>query len=372
VGVLAAVGVALKPFFVLPWCLVELYLAVRVGPRRAWLRPEVVTIAAFGAVYVSAVVLFTPDYLPLVAMLREVYGDFLRVSYAAILLGWRTYFAVLAVVAFLLSRARGVVRELGWVLVLATAGFVAALIVQHKGWEYHHYPPLAGSVLLLGVVLWAGLADLRGRPPRRAGRSGPVHGVVTVAAQPALLIAVGCFAVLGHQLVQQTERNLHPPPGDPLFIDLTAGADRLVREYAAGESVAALSGLPMPMFPAVNHTGVRWASRFFHLWALSGPYRSQTFGASLRYHARGEMGPAEGFVFDGVVDDMQRDPPRLLFVMRAPDPTMPHGEFDYITYFSQDPRFAARIREYAPVARLGHYELFRRGAVPAPESAAAR
>lgn len=117
----------------------------------------------------------------------------------------------------------------------------------------------------------------------------------------------------------------------------------------------------MPMFPAVNYTGARWGSRFFSLWALSGPYRGQArAGSALRYHRRDEMGPAESFVFDAGVSDMLRDPPHLLFVMTRPNGTLPHADFDYVTYFSQDPRFARIMGDYMLIERVGDYQVLRR------------
>ena len=108
---------------------------------------------------------------------------------------------------------------------------------------------------------------------------------------------------------------------------------------------------------------MRWASRFFHLWALNGPYQDQTWSTGpVRYHAPAEMGRAERFVFDAVVADLQRDPPRVLFVLRPPENTLPVRQFDYVTYFSQDPRFVRAMQRYRLVDSVGRYQVYERAA----------
>ncbi|MGI9091329.1 MAG: hypothetical protein ACR2GG_09525, partial [Gemmatimonadaceae bacterium] len=101
---------------------------------------------------------------------------------------------------------------------------------------------------------------------------------------------------------------------------------------------------------------------FFHLWPLNGPYEDQrwAYKEAVRYHRPDQMGRAEHFLYTGVISDMLRDPPRLLFVMIPPAGTLPTPKFDYIRYFSQDPRFAQAMKDYKVVAVMGEYRVYKR------------
>lgn len=346
VGLLAGVGVALKPYFILPWLLIELDLAARVGAKRAWLRPESMALAGVLVVYAAAVLWLTPAYLALLPVLRQVYGAFRPRSYAAILSNWRAAYVALAWVAAAASQPDETTRTLRRVLLLATAGFAAAMLVQQKGWEYHWYPALASATLLLGLAA----RDL-------------ARGGTPVRRRVGMAVAAVAASALGAKVVKQMRDGLHPPPGADNMRDLTPRATQIVRACAGGGSVAALSGVPMPLFPAVNYTDARWASRFYALWPLSGAYAAQARSrAPLRYHQPGEMSAAERLVYDGVIGDMLRDPPDLLFVLQPPDPELPHPAFDYVTYFSQNAGFADAMRAYVPITRLGPYTVYERGA----------
>lgn len=347
-GVLAGIGVSLKPFFVVPWLLVEVYLAWRSGPRRAWLRPEGLAVAGVLAAYALAVVALTPAYFAVVTLARETYRDFIAVSYTYILLSKRTLLAVVAGLAVLVYRSERWNRELGRVLALGTLGFIGSVLLQRKGWVYHFYPVVASTTLLLGLLLWTAL--------RRENAS---------ARLVALVVPVGGLAVMTYLVAGQVSSILHPRPHSEYMRDLTPPMTRLMRTEAAGESVFALSSLPFPMFPAVNYAGVRWAGRFPCLWPLSGVYAPQRgSGLPLRYNRPGAMGHAETYTFNTVIGDLLRDPPRLLFVFTAdpadPDPPLPHPDFDYLVYFSQDGRFARMMEGYRLRGRIGGYRVFER------------
>jgi hypothetical protein len=68
----------------------------------------------------------------------------------------------------------------------------------------------------------------------------------------------------------------------------------------------------------------------------------------------------EKFLRNAVVTDLTRRPPALIFVDVAPAKAYFGGRtFDYIRYFSADPRFAALWAEYQPLTRIGHFLVYR-------------
>ena len=344
IGVLAGIGIAHKPYFVLPWALVEAYVALRSGTWRAWLRPETLAIVLIGITYAIAVALFASGYFEVVWLARALYTKFLPVPFTSMFYRWRMIYGLLGIVVALMIPSDELSREPKRILLLATAGFICAVLLQSKGWEYHFYPTVAGATLLLALAL------------RDALRNG--RGVVRYAggALAAICLALLC-AKIGKQVLW-----IARPGVDHLYMShLTPRVTGIIRDEARGESVYALTVFPFPMFPALSYTDARWAGRFNQLWALSGVYPDTGDPRPpLRYHRPEEMEPAERFVFDAVIDDMLRDPPRLLFVAVAPNPGLPRPEFDFIRYFSQDERFASLMRGYELIDRIGEHDVFRR------------
>ena len=63
-----------------------------------------------------------------------------------------------------------------------------------------------------------------------------------------------------------------------------------------------------------------------------------------------------------MIDDLLRERSELLFVMQPPEADLPNPAFDYVAYFSQNPRFANAMRTYLPLTRLGPYTVYEHAA----------
>ncbi len=97
-------------------------------------------------------------------------------------------------------------------------------------------------------------------------------------------------------------------------------------------------------FPLVNYSGATWSSRFSHLWPLAAVVRwrhDQRQAAEPASEAeRARMQEIEAFVLEAVIEDLGARPPDLVFVEYPHLAAVVMGyNFDYISYFSRDPRF---------------------------------
>jgi hypothetical protein len=334
-GFLAAVGFALKPYFVPALVLVELYLARVRGPR-AWLRPQALAIAGALAAYAAAVVLGAPGYLALARQARPLYAAYHPYGSYLLADSWRLGIVALAVGAAA-TRARPAARPLVDVLSLLALGLTLAVYLQGKGWLYHWFPAMGLAALLLGLALAA---------PRP--RAGGLAAVAALAAAVAFLDGLAPWWVGGE-----------PAPE----------VEAAVRSYARGGSIAALSTFLGSGFPLVNRTGVGWASRHPTLWQIPG---FRLGGAPRALPAWGELPAAEREFLGGVVSDLIAARPALVLVDALPPSPELRG-FDYLDYLGREPRFAAMFRAaYAPL-RIdgGRFRIYIRrdapGAPPPPQ-----
>ncbi|MBA3909496.1 MAG: hypothetical protein C0524_06330 [Rhodobacter sp.] len=151
----AAIGVSLKPHFVLFPIAATLFHCLRLRSLRPVLSAANMTFLGVGSAYVAFVAMIHPTYLfEIVGIAREVYGVYRadggelwsRISVAVVLLP-------LPVLLVLLNRAR--YPEAGLFLALSAAG-LAVYVLQGTGFVYHTIPALAfGLVACVWIVLRA-------------------------------------------------------------------------------------------------------------------------------------------------------------------------------------------------------------------------
>jgi len=346
VGLLAAIGVALKPHFVLLWLATEGYLRLT---RRVALRsvtPETCAIAAFLALYLGATVIWAPEYFGIVQLLARPYTRFLYDPFWHLLLTGRgallTLFALLAYAA-LRRDARH--RELLDLFALGALVSLVAGAAQQKELRYHFYPSFALTIVLLGLVAW----DTRESLGDRVRRVYRVIAVSVLATAVVVICAENAASVM---------RVAHDPEHEQLERLLP-----VVRDHAAGSSVYVMSYHIGSAYPLINYGGARSASRFPQLWILPAAYIDQLLGSRpLRYHTPAEMSPSERYLNEAVFEDLRDQRPKLLIVLQhARDlPINGFRRLDYVAYFGRDPRIASLLDRYQLVADLGDYMVYER------------
>jgi hypothetical protein len=353
VGVLAGLGIALKPHFLLLGAAVEGYAWWGTRARRP--SAEALGLAGCLAAYGAAVVLVTPEYVGLVLQLGPAYGGFGHAPLLQVLVtAPGTALCALAILAYAALCRRAGRRELWTVLLVAMMASFLAGAVQQKGWDYHFYPARAFALVLLAVIVM----DVR-RPLARPVQR--LYAAVAAAAVGVTIVTATAVA-LGRMLDLD-------PAGRVERARLETLVAAVRRHAPPGGSLYAFSYTIESGFPLVNNSGMRWASRFPHLWILESAYREALRAPGpLRFRPVARMGAAERYLNDAVAEDLARHRPDLLLVLRhARDlPENRHRRLDYLAYFSRDPRIAAQLGRYRLVEEVDEYRLYARGAPGAP------
>ncbi len=380
-GTLAGVGIALKPFFLSLWLALEAFLVWQRGPRSV-ARIEHIALLSVLAAYAIGTLTVTPEFVPFALRSYSSYAAFLRVNPWTLLPdAWLTGVALVA--AFAVPGPRPS-RALRWTLALACAGFLAAVFLQSKGWEYHWLPVRALTWVLLAVVALDLLPLLLRRAARIADGTRRTEPAAAVP-QPAPATAPSADNAQGRSRARWAWRRQAPAfalAGLALLLFLTAHAEvrasvahwnqiartayrlpemiRLVEEHGHGGPIAILSGGMEAAFPLVNYTGVPWGMRFHSLFLLPGFYEPTPRGTQgFPYHPPEEMSEGERYVFEATISDIERSRPTLLIVDALPPGYVLHG-FNYLEYFSQDARFRALLEAYRPLTTIEQYLVLKR------------
>jgi hypothetical protein len=342
-GVAGAIAFALKPHFVLAWVAVEIALA---GSRRASaLRPELLSALATVVLYGITVLVIFPEYLDVARRVWAVYGGL--DSPTARLIALREWqIGLVALALMVLIRLPASFSAPLVIVGAAAGGFLAASLLQFKGWGYHMLPAQAFLVLVFLVIV----ISVSEATPALASfvRGGP----------PAITAAVAfLLIVLGAKYVYEARQ---PVPNDTLT-PLAA----LVREHAPDGPIAVLGmrTLVYPAFPLVNQTGARWSLRQHSLWFLPAFYAQELAvppPAPVVAHRPDRMPPLERAFYDEIIGDLCATPPRLLIIERA-SPQAPAGRraLDLESYYGQDARFSRLFGAYRVQADVGPFMVYK-------------
>jgi hypothetical protein len=329
IGTGAALGFALKHYFLIVPAVLELWLILR--SRRDWrlLRPETGAILAVGALYAVAMLVWARDYFTnMVPLIRLAYG----VVGAHSLQQLFGPFAILGLALFAFVAAhRRLLREAPFAssLLLAVAGFMAAYFLQSKGWLYHAIPLVGCGSMALAALL----AESRESPR------------LLRLLSPALLALPLLFAA---------QERLHPAEPTPTLVNSISG-------LKAGESVGFLAvDNAIPWSVTLQHQ-FRFASRYMAFWMLNSVVWNERFGSpDPRLTQLGRE------IVSQTVQDFRCTPPKAIIVAR-PAPGQPG--FDILAFFLRNPECAELLSHYRARPWTGFQRFDLASAVPGPRSA---
>lgn len=303
VAALASLGMAIKPHFLLVALLVEAFAWWR--QRR--LAPGCLLAAALLLAYLGAVLLFAPGYRD---MLRLLAGGYWANS------GWlvflrQPYFYATLVLLGLAAASRVDARTLPRVLLLASAGFAAAALIQHKGWPYHWLPAL--SLAWLAFAL--GIAQATRQRHWQGHALAPL--IVSTAVALASLLALAVAVSKGRV------SNPNPSQLAPLIRELGGGPVIVFSNFEAS-------------FPLVTEPGIGSSTRFPTM-TIVGAMEQGGNAASIAWVRR------------TFAEDFYRKPPRLLLIETREDG---RPIVDFVAYFGRD---VPELQQYRLVRRTPRF-----------------
>jgi hypothetical protein len=337
VGAGAAIGFALKHYFLLVPGLLELWLLA--GQGRGWrpLRPETLITAAVGALYAVAILIFAPGFvtamLPLVTLAYGGNGTSLDRLIQLPQIVW------LAIIPLLLANhrlLRARTAPLTTAALIAASGFAAGWFIQHKGWLYHSIAATGCLAMALALLL--------------AEAGGRVNRLARLAA-PAMLVLPLAYGLLrGAQAESPAQRDAHAA----------------VAGMLPGDSVAFVTSDPALAWPTTYLQGFRYPTRYYGFWMLQAIVTHEQTDHDPRFAALNRRITAE------MVTDYRCAPPERILFSRPAGPGQ--RDLDMLAFFSRDPDFAALMRHYRPLRVAGELAVYTRISplVPPPPGACRR
>jgi hypothetical protein len=345
IGLVAGVGLALKPHFLAIPAAVELYLLIHRRWRITLRDPIPWCILAVAAAHL--VLMFTVFstfgrfVMPLAVESYEPIGD----------AGWRqvlvsnvmapTLIALLIFGAFAVFLTRTLAAR---ALLAFGIGAAISAIAQAKGWPYHVLPALSVVILLAAFTL-SQTVD------RYLPISRSAHRLPVVVISATLMVLLYFQAAL-YTPPFYKQRQYQDSIGGVLL--------HIVEQNAPHRTIMTLSPGIYPFWPMLNYLHGQMTMRFLSMWVIQGVYATCEDFPAL-YNAPDTMSDTEKFVFDAVSDDFAKGKPDLLIVDQIPGMPRCQGKiFDYLEYFQQNKVFADAFEGYDHLMDFDRYRIFRR------------
>lgn len=338
VGILAGLGISLKPYYILLFLSNELYLYFGKHSKPFWYSIECITILAVISVYSLSVVIITPEYLTVVKTALKIY-DAYNIPLSMILKKLLHINPIVPFVLFIIFRPRTRIAEMRELFFIGTIVYTGIYLIQHKGFSYHFLPITTTAILLFISVILSFF------------ESPKVYGKLFRSILNSMII-LPLFYILAFSV----KDTVSLAGQSPTFVEQIA---ENARPYAEGKHILVLSTSIYPGFPLVNHLKAKWALNVSCLWMIPKFYsREDMINGEVRYHKRDEMDEIEKFAFDSVISNMKHNKPALVIINSNPRKQAFRIPFNFLDYFLQNPEFKEEWKNYIQVTSAYNFDVY--------------
>ncbi len=366
IGIMGSLGICLKPFFLIPAALVELYFLLDKRKFSPLLTYETISCAAVGVIY-AAHFLFVPE------LMRKTYFEFVIPAFA---LGYRFWDTSLAASfsepakrdVFFLMAASGILavamRKRSTLMLPLLVFVLASLIpylLQFKGWHYHDQPVYAASFILaclqVGFLLYLAAQKVF----RVVTGYGENNGVQAKFPKRAVLSCVVVLA-LGiaikdgmddYQIVvsdpRQFDMKIIGYSGTSPQSDIHSPYTDLVLDgYKLGDKAIVMSNAVSPGYPWLTQLRFVPGSRHLHMVILS--VLSYVKDILPKTDSNVKLYSNMDRIVDEYAQDIEKNKPRFVFMQKGPD------------YFVEPHDFVNKylIKDYDELENIENFRTFRR------------
>ncbi len=256
----------------------------------------------------------------------------------------------------------------GFVVLAAAAALAALDLDQSELTAFLHYG--AAAAVLANLALGAALTEAFCHAPTArqavslsAASAAPSNAAESTRHRPAaragaLAAALAALSLLGgtawtHIYQPLADQGRHSPWRRAL--------DSALKAHAVDAPAFAFASEPDIAFPAIALAGARYPYRHRDLARLGAFYGStDPLEGPAPYRRPAAQGAEERALFQSVVAELIATPPLVVAVdSRRLKPGFGVLSFDFIDYFTRDPRFAELWKSYALLVRSGPIEIYR-------------
>jgi len=340
-GLIAGFAFSLKPFFLLVFCLVEIYMWTvlrKIG--RPWVRLENITFAAFSGGFLIWVIFGTP-YIEFIRFIQPYYASY-NMPISQIVNNRSLFPFILAFFLNFACKAPNDKPHLRQLLFLTAAGFTLSYVVQMKGFSYHGLPARIFSWLLVSLII----LDL----------SSAVNRQKTILYNIARKLSANLyiFPILYSVLLSVFATNYHGGLVVQNFMNQ-------IHELGREKRIQLLTFSVFPAFPAFNYYNFQTTQRG-SATILAKLYQGKdTFRGPFPYQKGSENWHLQQTYIDTTVEDIAIRKPDFIFsddnLFRQ---ALGKSRFNFIEFLLLDDRFKLLFKNYHFLKEASGFKIFKR------------
>lgn len=342
IGTIAGIGFALKPFFLVTPCLIELYFIICTRKFWGWVRVESIMILMVLIVYLISIFMFQPNYIKVIVPLLPIYFQGFHASLLDTVINVSNVFCLMGLAIFCVYVKKDDYRLLNIIIVLALIGMMLAYMIARSPWFYHVIPAWGLTCLLMGSYL---------------GQN------ISACCKSNKLRKVDCFVII---LIATF---LYYIPINIYYTNITHAIHRKNREsnLALASFIRSLPGRHKlycfssegtVCFPLVYNTDSLYGAGDPFFWWLIGLLK-------LENYPEGKTVPLKllkqhNFLIERFAKDLTIYQPDIIIIRKKEDALSAIPKFNYIDYFSKNDRFNEAWKNYYFLKSIEDYNLYRR------------
>lgn len=329
-GLLSGLGFSLKPFFLIPLCLIEGFLIVKKRSLFSVIRIESIAIAFVLILYFFSIILFQPNYITVILpLVLTYYFPYAKQSWINLFSPPYVLFCLGMMISYFFCASYFYYQNLGRIILIGLIGFVLVFITERTSWYYHVYPALALAYLLAAYYLGQ-LFSWDIKKNDRYLLLGPIFLILNVPIYNALVMVQYWIYY----------RGTHP---------MNTLAE-LINRYPGKHAIACMPFGTGDCFPLVYMTNSQYAARFPSLWWFKGLRQFDNYPIRSP-----KINKDKDYLIDCVANDLKNFKARWVIFNNAI-----FQANDLITYFSENKSFREAWQHYRYLTTIATYPVFER------------
>jgi hypothetical protein len=343
IGILAGIGLGLKPLYLILPLSIELYLAF--GEKisfRPWRSENLGIIVTLG-IYGICCLVWHYCYLKLLPLIFTLYQGLRNVRLLYILLGKECALWLFATIIVLFINLSEPDRKAVRILYIVSTAFLLTAIIQRKGYPYHLYPAFL-TLFLFFTFIFFRWVELHPEIFARIQWDRKILPIVFLC----VLTMLGLFKSIRNYLIYSKSEY-------PILM-------RLAKTYAQGHPIYVFT-TRVAYYRIIHQSGTSACRTHYpSLWPMQSIASEHASYSELKALLKLHLAPMDDLersVVETTFADLRASPPYLLAfdeaVCRWSSGKEP-GE--YKTFFSQAKGYQELMESYVPFAQVGPYAIF--------------
>lgn len=348
IGLFAGLGFAIKPYFLAPLILIELYFIYRTKSLWGWVRIETLMILTVLILYLASVFIYYPDYLRLILpAVSQFYFIGIKTPWLYIFIQPLVIFCFIGVIFYFLFRKDNDYPVLSTVIMLTLLGLIIAFLLTQTTWLYHILPALGLSFLLISFYLGTMLLSYLNS-----------KNSLLSALQGMSILAIACIVICSlpvYQSYRSYKAALEETRDSPLRSLIT-----YINSLPDNRSIVCFSvDTTEDCFPLIYETNSTYGSRYPFYWWVRGVLVREGYPNKVRTMPAAYL-KSEKYLIENAAADLTKDT-RTWVILNTKDTYIAIGAyFNLLSYLSKNAEFRHAWKNYTHVKTIGYYQVYKR------------